>query len=479
MTMKQTRRSVLGSTARLALWSSVLGPLAKGFVSTALAAEPKPWFLLYKIGGGTMIRCSPSVANATGYQLSPYYSSLESIKNEITFIQGISNRAFIDWLGGDDGGHDAGATGMCGRAPATGEGAKPGEKIVKFVGGPTFDRTIAATLSEGLPLPSVDFAVGNDEGRSVTRTMFWRGPGQPVSQWKDPRLAFSRLFGGVNVRPGLDAGTEDKLEDLVLDNVASQLQATKGLLGSHGQTTMDANLTALSEFRLNSRRLAAQLKDLQVDSRFVQAPVGPDGRPLATTNPLAFPQLLKQFNELAAIVLDLGLTRVVTYQLCDSNGTNFTFPFLNGRQGLTFMGDMHFTYGHEFFERRAHRLVIEQWLSETFVDIITRLKRNTSATMSRGVAVMTHQMEHSPHHRVGLLPAVIAGTAFGKIRTGRFIDFHGPRTGGNDFLPAYAMDRTRTTNELFLSLAQGLGLRIDALGDPRYCQRGPITELLA
>jgi hypothetical protein len=474
-----SRRSVLTSAARIALWSTAFSPLAKGFLSTALAAEPKPWFLLYNVGGGTMLRCKPCIGNGANYELSEYYSPLEAIKQDITFIQGVSNKVYIDWLGGDDGGHDAGATGLCGRTPLSGEGAKPGEKVIKLLGGPTIDRVFAAALSEGLPLPSVDFGVGNDFGQAVTRVLSWRGPGQAVSQWKEPRLAFSRLFGGAISRTGIDTSTEEKLDDLVLDNVASQLGATRDLLGAQAKKTMEANLDALSEFRLNAKRLSAKLKDLKVDSNFIKPPVDATGKPLPTTDSRAFPELLKQFNELAAICLDLGLTRVVTYQLGDSHGTNFTFPFLNGRDGLTFMGDMHFTYGHEFFDRQAHRLVIERWLNETFVDLASRLKKNQTANFSTGFATLMHQMEHSPHHRVGMLPAVLAGNPMGKLKAGTLVNLVKERIGGGDFLPEYNLSGTRSTNELFLTLAKALNIKLDVFGEPKYCQNGVISGVLA
>ncbi len=136
------------------------------------------------------------------------------------FVQGIKNKAFIDWRGGDDGGHEAGATGLCGLAPIDTEGFAKHD-IPQFVDGPTFDRTLAESLSVGLPFPSVDIGVGNDFGHPIRRFLFWRAPGQPVTQFKEPQKAFSRLFGGA-VKRGFDAATEDSVEDLIF----RQRQAT-------------------------------------------------------------------------------------------------------------------------------------------------------------------------------------------------------------------------------------------------------------
>jgi Protein of unknown function (DUF1552) len=473
-----TRRSVLASSARLALYGATLSPLSRGFVATAQAAEPKPWFLQYQIGGGTLYRCSPCVGAGTKYTLTPYYQSLEPLKKEMLFIQGIKNKAFIDWNEGDDGGHEAGATGLCGRAPMEPRGVIQHGGPPQFVGGPTFDRTLAESLSAGLPFPSIDFAVGNDFGSPLGRFLFWRGPGQPVTQFKEPLKAFSRLFGGA-IKRGFDAATEEKVEDLILDSVKTQLAAAQGLVGAEGKKTMDANLTALSEFRQNNRRLQQKLKDMSIDSSFIKPVVDAAGKPIPTTDSRAFPELLKQFTELSAIVLDLGLTRVVTLQLGDSYGTNFTFPFLNGRDKLTFEGDLHFTYGHDFSDKIPHRLVIENWFCEVFVDIVNRLRKNTSATLASGLALLHHQMEHSPHHRVGLLPAVMAGGANGRVKPGQLLNLFGARTKGGDFLPEYDESKTRTTNELFLTVARALGVKVDVLGEARYCTNGPMTELLS
>jgi hypothetical protein len=468
-----SRRTALKATARFGLYASALSPLARGFVQSAHAAENKPWFLLYKIGGGTQVRCAPSIGAGKNYTLSPYFQPLEPLKSEMIFVQGIRNQAFIEWLGKDDGGHDAGAVGMSGRAPLS----PPKLKEVQFVGGPTFDRTFAQHLSHDFPLPSVDFSVGNDFGAPIGRFLFWRGPGQVVSQFTEPQKAFAQLFGGPATR-GLDASVEQKLDDLVLNGVRQQLQAAKKLLGGKGAQTMEANLTALSEYQRNHRLLQQKLQTLAVDSKFVEPPRDSSGKLLSPSDSLAFPQLLSQFAELAAIALDLGLTRVVTLQLSDSYGTNFTFPFLNGRNGLTFAGDLHFTYGHEFFERRAHRLVIEHWFSEVFLGIVNRLKRNASATLANGCAVMLHQMEHSPHHRVGLLPAVVVGAANGRLKQGQLVNLYGARTGGSEFLPDYDESAARTTNEFFMTLGKALQVPGDSMGDPQYCKRGPIQEAL-
>ncbi len=114
---------------------------------------------------------------------------------------------------------------------------------------------------------------------------------------------------------------------------------------------MDSNLAALSEFRQNNKRLQQKLKDMSVDPSFIKPLVDAAGKPIPATNAEAFPELLKQFTELSAIALNLGLTRVVTLQLGDSYGTNFTSPLLNGRNKLTFERDMHFSYGHDFLKK--------------------------------------------------------------------------------------------------------------------------------
>jgi hypothetical protein len=70
------------------------------------------------------------------------------------------------------------------------------------------------------------------------------------------------------------------------------------------------------------------------------------------------------------------------------------------------------------------------------------------------------------------LPWFVVGSANGYFSTGRYLQF--PRTMPSYVDPGY--DSGRPHNDLFVSIANAMGMDIDTFGNPDVCT-GPIDEM--
>src|SRR3954469_13174006 len=129
---------------------------------------------------------------------SPILTPLDPYRDQLLVLTGLDNKP-----GHSDGGGDH-ASGTGAFLTATHVKKTAGADINNGV---SLDQVVAKTLSNGLPLPSLE--LGTDGGSAVgdcdtgyscayARSIAWAGPQSPLPKQTNPAAVFDRLFAGYD-----------------------------------------------------------------------------------------------------------------------------------------------------------------------------------------------------------------------------------------------------------------------------------------
>jgi Protein of unknown function (DUF1552) len=478
------RRELIKKLGAVAIFS----PLLKSWVNSLPAfaqQETKKSFVFFVTGGGTMLRTNPCMGNGQNYTLSPFFSPLEKVKKDIAFIQGISNKAYIKMMGRDDGGHDSPLVGFSGSQGSLTE--ENGHSVINSINSPTFDSVISPYLhTNDVPFARLDFSVGAEFGGPIRRVMFWKDKQTPADQMRDPSTAFQRIFVPQASVFSNDANIVDQLKRIELDTLNEQIKYVKSVLSTEEKYLLDAQQAALSDLNTQTKTLSEKIKNLSVNSEnFIKQAKDASGKVLPYQDPESYPAVMESFIKMAAFAVKSGLTRLITIQLGDPFGDRFLFPFLEKKYPKSTFpqydfvgGNYHYHYGHDFALRKSTIELVEQWYSEQFVSLLNEFKGADNNGLKDTLLLWMNTMEHKPHHRVGLQPAILAGLTGGKLKTGQLLNLYGEATTKSDFLPEYLKNSARSTNDLFMTVASLLNVKMDSFGDKEFCS-GIIKEIVS
>ena len=212
-------------------------------------------------------------------------------------------------------------------------------------------------------------------------------------------------------------------------------------LGGIEKSRLDGLITAFRNYELT---LGATVTPPATGTGCQTRPAGPAGG--LSTQALAKAQL-----DNAAMALACGLTRVVTVHWGGSQngmGIDFTNPTTGDWHGIS-----HST--------NAFNTAIHNWIAGDFAYLIGKIRAmGGQALFDESVLVWTTQNGNSNAHTEVNTPFVLAGGMGGRLRTGRLLD-----AGG------------QTQNNLYVSIANAMGLPLTTFGEPSWCT-GPLTTIV-
>jgi hypothetical protein len=139
---------------------------------------------------------------------------------------------------------------------------------------------------------------------AYTNSLSWRSPTSPMPPETNPRLAFERLFGGIDA--GLDPATRAirrRERRSILDIVAERTKALVGSLGPSDRRKMDEYLTSVREIE---RRIEIAERDTREVTPDFEMPSGV---------PVLFADYASLMFDMQAIAFQADLTRVSTLML--------------------------------------------------------------------------------------------------------------------------------------------------------------------
>jgi hypothetical protein len=389
----------------------------------------------------------------TAFTLGPLHQPLVPFQRKLLLLDGLEMvSAGVDPTPASNA-HFAGATHSLVAANRAG-GALPGARSI--------DQYIAQAINAAAPvtaLPSIELALA-DQGAAGEAQCSALGPSQWVPFESDPARAFDRLFRNSAANP-FGATQQKSVLDLVHDEYAAVLprlgRDDRQRLSTHADVVRDlertlslgAGLACQSPSRADYGALLSQLPYAEryrtradLMCRLTAAALACDLTRVATlTLDVADSDLIGYTPGL----LGTSDSHDLVHKTCGSDG-----PLHNDPTAAGVITKMHVTH-HEVFAKLLGYLdaIPEGPPGETLLD--------------HCVVLYCGQIGDGTHD-LTWLPWLLAGGAGGAVRTGRYLKL--PQSGGHGV----------PHNNLFLSLANLMGVPATTFGNPATCT-GPLGAL--
>lgn len=229
---------------------------------------------------------------------------------------------------------------------------------------------------------------------------------------------FDTLLGGVASTPSPGGAPRPPVVDQVLESY-KRLRDGNKRLSQEDKLRLDQHMQAVAEVQ---RRLKAPL------AAGCQVPVRPTSDNLALRpmdgNPTRNVEFFRLMNEVLAIAINCGSTRIVTFGI-DENPMGLTFTS-RPAQGE----DWHQNVAHVASEGGTAQALIKEFnrtfFSGVFMDLVSRLDNfsdGAGKTLLDHCLVAWGQESGNVTHLPFSMPVITAGSAGGAIKTGNYCDY--------------------------------------------------------
>jgi hypothetical protein len=321
-------------------------------------------------------------------------------------------------------------------------------------GGISVDQYIAQRLNAPTRFATLEFGVQTPTGWPPP--MSYLGSAQPVPYEDDPVKMYTRIFaGGV---PGSSSAASAaaaalKRKRSILDTVVGELGLLKPRLATADRAKLDAHLTVVRDIE---SRLGA------IATTSCAQPSQPAATALTDDN---IPAILQLQIDLMWMALTCDLTRVVSLQLRGS-GPDVVYGWTGATNAQHPME--HATEEYMLTGGTGDLIKIHRWYGQLFAGLIAKLKatqEGANTLLDNSVVFWTSEMGAGDHRHYDI-PYVLAGSAQGYFKTGRYLQYQ-PINGWQG--PPH--------NQLLVSLCNAMGLSdVTTFGDPRWGS-GPLPRL--
>jgi len=405
------------------------------------------------------------------FKLNTITAPLEAYKSKLTFLKGIrlndslQNGALGGTLGSE---HARGTGGMLTARPlnAGKEFVSFGNTTSGWGSGQSLDQYLAQKLAPPTTFKSLQLGV-HVRDTEVRARISYTASNQPVPPREDPKDVFKSLFGAMMASPTPDGMADPALERLwaqrksVFDISNAETQRLMGLVGSEDRKMLDAHLTAMRD----------------VEARLVGTPgtSGMGGPGASCTPPTLgdfdlgvddqYLQAGRAQMDLAAAALACDQTRILTFQWSYSESEHL-FQFL--KVNSAGINGNHHAISHDFSSSGTNYLAynaIQTWYAEQVAYFLGKLdsyKEGDRTLLDNTIVLWASEIGESTQHDLAMMPYVLAGSAGGKLKAGRYLDFSSAR---------------KDNNQLLVSLGQAMGASdLTSFGDPSGAT-GPLSAL--
>jgi hypothetical protein len=384
--------------------------------------------------GAIMPSWKPAEAGRS-YSLSKTLQPLADYQSEILVLTGLAQ---------DNGrakGDGAGDHARCAASYLT--GAHP----VKTSGadirvGISVDQVAAAEVGRLTKLPSLELGIergrnaGNcDSGYSCaySSNISWKSATTPMAKEIHPRLVFERLFGSGDQSDEARA-RRDLFRKSILDYVADDAAKLRAGLGQTDRRKLEEYFSSVRELEQRIERAEEEARQRRPDFET------PD------EIPRDLQQHIRLMYDLMVLAFRTDTTRIVTFMLANA-GSNRSYPMVGVNEGH------HQLSHHQNREEYMNKIQkIDQFLVGEFAYFLGRLRsvQEGSGTLLDNAMIMYGSgLSDGNRHWHHDLPIVLAGRGGGTIRTGAHL----------------VMDGEVPLNNLFLSMLDRVGAKVDKLGD--------------
>ncbi|MCA9538114.1 MAG: DUF1552 domain-containing protein [Myxococcales bacterium] len=409
---------------------------------------PKRFLLMYTPNGTVPANFWPT-GGETDFVLSPILEPLARHREDLLIVGGLDLLASLD---GPGDAHQKG-TGTCLTGVPLQEGDFPGDagQSAGWANNISIDQEIARHFAGETRFSSLEFGVLVD-GSDVKSRISYRGAGQPVPPENDPYAMYDRLFGDA----GADAEATNKQNlrrRAMLDAVMGQYRRLHDRLGVEDRLKLQAHMESI-------RTIQDRLDRGSVQFGGACQPIDLGAR-VDVMRASNMPFVGEMQLDLMAMALACDLTRVASMMWTRST-SEVVFNWLGSdiREG-------HHPLAHKGDEDRvkvAQNTRINAWYAEQLAGLIDRLKaipEGDGTVFDNTVILWTNEQAKGNNHDRNDMPYVLAGSAGGHFRTGRYL----------------ANDGRVGHNLLLVSLLQAFGIDADTFGTADY-GTGPLSGLV-
>ena len=302
----------------------------------------------------------------------------------------------------------------------------------------TLDHLIADKVSHRTPIRSLELNCNTfkDLRESIyLDNISWYGPEHVATSMKDPRKVYRRLF-----RTGK---SEKDITDLILEDAANFERA----LGREDKDKMDEYFTSVREVEKQIEKLTKHY------AMYERADMKePDDVPMTRG------EYIRMMGKLLVLAFQGDLTHVATFMLAPERwGTPQRFHELNftkSHHGLTH------SQGRDDVKRAL--VQVDRFYVELFAEVLEQLdaiQEGEGTLLDHSMITLGSGLGDGKDHTMDELPIIVAGSANGKIKTGRVLN---------------CSEKTPLAN-LWLSQAQLMGTGMQKFAD----STGPWKGLLA
>jgi hypothetical protein len=368
------------------------GPLRTIFVYAPTGMEMKYW-----------------TPQSTGrdFDLPRILKPLEPVKQDVLLISGLVQNP--GRAGGDGGGDHARAVAsyLTATRPKKTEGAD-------IRCGKSIDQVLADTAGVDTRFPSLQLACEDsrqlgacDSYSCVYQNVSWRSETQALVPDVNPRLIFERLFGAADPAETATSRANRKIyQKSVLDFVREETASLQASLGPTDRRKVDEYLQSVREIELRIAKAEKEAIDVPPG---LQQPAG---------IPLIFADHARLVFDLLLVALQTDSTRVATMMLAREGGLK-NYPEVGVPEAHHSIS--HHRYQPDLVEKCAK---INCYHMEQFAYFVQKMKAASDgdgSLLDHSVVVYGSGLADPNRHDHANLPTLVAGTARGKIATGRHL----------------------------------------------------------
>lgn len=317
--------------------------------------------------------------------------------------------------------------------------------------GVSVDQVAAEKLGAETKLPSLE--IGLEGGRNAgqcdsgyacaySNNISWKSPSTPMAKEIHPKLVFERLFDG-----GKDAIRERQKRDFyrksILDSITQDADRLQQSVGQADRRKLDEYYTSLRDIELRIER--GQRRQQEVPLPDIKLP---------ETIPSNLDEHQSLMYELLTIAFQTDTTRIATFMLANE-GSNRSYPTIGVNDG-----HHHLSHHQDKPDFIAQLQQIDTYLMQHFARFLKRLatiREGDARLIDQCLIVYGSAISDGNRHDHHDLPILLAGHGGGTVTTGRHITY----------------PKDTPLNNLFLSLLERVGSKVDRLGD----STGPLDGL--
>ncbi|MFK7820992.1 MAG: DUF1552 domain-containing protein [Planctomycetaceae bacterium] len=435
MSNQLKRRTILrglGTTMALPMLEAML-PQRSAFAMTAPKQPNRAAFVFF--ANGVIEDNWKPEGGAGPLQMTPTLQPLAKHKNKINLFSGLTqHHARANGDGAGDHARSASAF-LTGAQPRKTSGAdiKVGQSI---------DQAIAERIGDQTRLPSIELGVVRgrsagscDSGYSCaySNSISWKTENTPAPKEINPKLAFERLFGSKD-----KSGNEKKRNanrKSILDLVAGDAASLKKKLGQTDRRKIDEYFNSVREVEQRIDRAEKQL--IEIPDYEV-----PDGVPGE------FPLHARIMFDIMTLAFQTDCTRVATFMLGNA-GSNRSYPDVNVKEGHHAISHHRNDKGKVAKLSRIDKFLVQQFAY--FLDKLDSVQDGNGTLLDNSMVLYGSAISDGNRHQHHDLPILLAGGGGGTISTGRHMVF----------------PKETPLNDLFLSMADRVGAKLDHIGDSK------------